>query len=90
MKLKGVTNDIYFDSTGCNGNVLFHVSALDKNGQNKTLQEKTMATWNPKSGLYFTERDLFPYTYKDFKNIIIKMGCIEVWRNHSVILVIST
>ena len=78
MKLKGVTNDIYFNHLGCNGNVLFQVSALDKNGQKKTQQENTMVTWNPISGLYFTEKDLFPNTYKDFKNITIKIGCIEV------------
>ena len=86
MKLKGVTNDIYFDYMGYNSNTLFHVSALDKYGQNKTLKEKTMATWNPKSGLYFTEKDLFPNTYKDFKNITIKIGCIEVCTNYSLIL----
>ena len=73
-----MTNVIYFDNERCNGNVLFRVSAFAKNSKNKTLHEKTMATWNPFSSLNFTERDIFPNTYKDFKNITIKIGCIQV------------
>ena len=42
------------------------------------LQETVMATWKPKSGLNITGRFLFPNTFKDFRNITVKIGVREV------------
>ena len=77
-RLKGVTNDIYFDNTGYNGNVLFDVSAIDNYAHDDVLQETVIATWNPKSGFNLTRRYLFPNTFKNFQNITIKIGVIKV------------
>ena len=75
--MKGLTNDVFFDADGYNGNLMYDITAIN-NMPGGVPEEVLMAVWTPSKGLNMTGKHLFPNTYSDFENITIVVGTREV------------
>ncbi len=77
VELKGLTSDVFFNRDGYNGNLLYDVTAIN-NMPVAIPREVLMATWTPTKGLNLTGKHMFPNTYSDFENVLVKIGSRSV------------